>query len=353
MKRCMAFVCMMATLLFFANAVHAEGTMYPHPEVAMELTTEEDTVTVLSGREWRKLSGTAVRPDMEHGELRYEVYLPEAYDSTKTYPVLLFLHDGSLGYRRSDGFTPWMMRLGGGNMLAERIAEAIGDCIIFAPQTPGALPEDDTMENAYWGEMPMGTVGAAITDKSESSPYLKAVEKMMASFLDNGISYSGDVYTIDSERLYVTGFSMGGIGTYTILRDCPDVFAAAIIGAGIGDPDTVETWKNTPVRILHGTRDTTISIKASETMAEALQTVRAQDAVFTPIEGEEHDIIWFMYSPENDEGKSESLSWMAKQRLGEGDNIFLYVGIAVVIVVIAGTTVIWALKRKKEKNKEE
>ncbi len=94
---------------------------------------------------------------------------------------------------------------------------------------------------------------------------------MMADFLEKGISHGGEVYTINSRRLYVTGHSLGAVGTYTLLRDCPDMFAAAIIGAGIGDPDTVEAWKDTPVRIFHGTKDRTIPIKPSELMAEALQ----------------------------------------------------------------------------------
>ena len=350
MKRIMTLVCIVTALLLFGNAVYAEGTMYPHPEAAMELTTEEDTVTSESGREWRKLFGTAVRPAMEYGELRYEIYLPEKYSSKKEYPILLYLHGGDLGYNRSGGDTPWMKELNGWIQIGELVSETIKDCIIFAPQAPGLPKGVSSTPGSYWSKLPGRMVATATIDNSESSPYLRAVEKMMADFLEKGISHGGEVYTVDSSRLYVTGHSMGSIGTYTVLRDCPDMFAAAIIGAGIGDPDTVESWKNTPVRIFHGTRDKIIPIKSSERMAEALQKANALDAVFTPLEGAEHDIEWLMFGPKNNEEKSETFSWMAKQRLGKRNNSFLYVGIAAVIVVIAVITVIWATKRKKVKN---
>ncbi len=351
MKRCMAIVCMMIALLMLCSAVYAEGMMYPHPEVAMELTTEEDTVTAESGREWKKLSGTALRPDMEHGELRYEVYLPAKYSSKKEYPILLYLHGGDLGYKRSAGKTPWTKELNGWMQVGELVATAIEDCIIFAPQAPGAPKEVRANPGSYWSMLPGGMVGTATTDNSESSPYLRAAEKMMADFLEKGISHGGEVYTVDSSRLYVTGHSMGSIGTYTVLRDCPDMFAAAIIGAGIGDPETVEKWKDTPVRIFHGTKDRTIPIKPSELMAEALQKANAKDAVFTPLEGAEHDIEWLMFGLKNNEVKSEAFSWMAKQQLGKGDSqhTSLYVGIAVVIAALLVVSVVCVLKKRKTK----
>ncbi|MBE7063106.1 MAG: hypothetical protein E7390_04860 [Ruminococcaceae bacterium] len=351
MKRCMAIVCMMIALRMFGSAVYAEGTMYPHPDVAMELTMEEDTVTAESGREWKKLSGTAVRPDMEHGELRYEVYLPAKYSSKKEYPVLLYLHGGDLGYKRSAGETSWSEELNGWMQIGELVSETIEDCIIFAPQAPGAPKGVRVNSGSYWSMLASGMVGTATTDNSESSPYLRAAEKMMADFLEKGISHGGEVYTVDSSRLYVTGHSMGAIGTYTVLRDCPDMFAAAIIGAGIGDPDTVKAWKDTPVRIFHGTWDRTIPIKPSELIAEALQKANARDAVFTPLERTEHDIEGLMFLPKNDEGKSEIFSWMAKQRLGKADSqrTFLYVGIAVVIAVLLVVTVMCVLKKRRSK----
>ena len=105
---------------------------------------------------------------------------------------------------------------------------------------------------------------------------------------------------------------MGGIGTYTILRDCPDVFAAAMIGAGIGDPETVDTWKDTPVCIYHGTNDTTIPYESTKVMAAALGDTG--NVEIETLDGVGHNIKQYMYLRMNEEGKSESFSWMAEQR---------------------------------------
>ena len=285
----------------------------PHTEMEMELTREEgETKSLSSDRIWKTISGAACRQDMEHGELRYSIYLPEGYDSKTEYPLLLYLHGGDLGYHRSGGYTPWAKELNGfDEAYAEIIAEAIDNCIIFVPQAPGAPREVKDAVGAYWSGMPTGMVGSATVDKSESSSYLRAVEKMMAEFLEKGISHSGNVYSVDASRLYVTGHSMGAIGTYTILRDCPDMFAAAIIGAGIGDPESVDFWKNTPVRIYHGTNDKVIPYESTRVMAAALEN--NENAEIRTLEGVGHSIQSYMYLMMNEEGKSESFSWMAEQ----------------------------------------
>jgi len=284
-----------------------------NPHTEMELTREEgETKSLSSDRIWKTISGAACRQDMEHGELRYSIYLPEGYDSKTEYPLLLYLHGGDLGYHRSGGYTPWAKELNGfDEAYAEIIAEAIDNCIIFVPQAPGAPREVKDAVGAYWSGMPTGMVGSATEDKSESSSYLRAVEKTMAEFLEKGISHSGNVYSVDASRLYVTGHSMGAIGTYTIFRDCPDMFAAAIIGAGIGDPESVDFWKNTPVRIYHGTNDKVIPYESTRVMAAALENNK--NAEIRTLEGVGHSIQSYMYLMMNEEGKSESFSWMAEQ----------------------------------------
>ena len=346
-KRVCAILCILMMLFMMCSTATAQGVLYPHPAVETELTKEEGTVRAASGRRWKAVTGEVRRQDMEHGELRYEVYLPENYDSTKLYPLVLFLHGGSIGYLRSNGHTPWTNQL---TKYSENFYEAMGECIIFAPQAPGAVQSDSKAIGAYWSEMPTGLVGTEVKDNSAASPYLMAVEKMLSDFLEEGIPYGENLYKIDQMRLYVTGHSMGGIGTYTILRDCPDVFAAAIIGAGIGDPDSVEKWRNTKVRILHGTEDRVIPYKSTETMEKALGT--AKNAEIIALEGMGHDIQSFMYALTDVGGRNENLVWMAAQKFKEQDSAryMLWILIAVVagVAVIAGA--IWVLKRRKLKS---
>ena len=345
-KRVCAILCILMMLFMMCSTATAQGVLYPHPEVETELTKEEGTVRAISGRVWKTVSGEVRRQDMEHGELRYVVYLPENYDSTKQYPLELYLHGGDLGYKRSGGYTPWSKQL---IHYAENFAVSMGDCIIFAPQAPGTVSSGNETQGRYWSEFSGRFAEKEWVDSSAASAYLMAVEKMLSDFVEQGISYGEDIYTLDKARLYVTGHSMGGIGTYTILRDCPDVFAAAIIGAGIGDPDSVDTWRSTKVRILHGTEDRVISYKATEKMEEALRT--SKNAEIITLEGIGHDILSFMYAQTDAEGKSEHLVWMAAQKFKEQDSARYMLGILIAVVavvaVIAGA--IWVLKRRKLK----
>ena len=100
-------------LVLFCDGSDESRKMYPHEEVEMELTREESETKAFSGRTWKLISGAAHRQDMEYGELRYSVYLPDDYDDKKEYPLLLYLHGGDLGYQRSGGHTPWTKELNG------------------------------------------------------------------------------------------------------------------------------------------------------------------------------------------------------------------------------------------------
>lgn len=309
-----------ALMLLFCQTAFAQSKMYPHPEVKTEVTTNEGEQKTSSERVWKTLYGEVTREDMEHGELRYTVYLPENYDSNKEYPFLLYLHGGSIGYHRSNGKTPWTTDLGN-SKYAESIANSIEDCIIFAPQAPGAPQAIKDAKNAYWSEFPSGNVSTHTTNKTPSSPYLRAVEKMMEGFLEKGISHNGNVYTVDASRVYVAGHSMGALGTFSILKDCPEVFAAALIGSGIGDPDSVDLWKDTPVRIIHGTNDTTVPYKAAEVMIEAVKDNPSAE-IITLVNGD-HNIKPYLYGADWDDGANDNFVWMATK---DRDNISSTVG---------------------------
>lgn len=345
MKRFLITMCLIVTMFSFCMTGYAKGVMYPHPEVETDITSNEGEEKSKSGRMWKKVYGTALRSDMEYGELRYNVYLPENYDSKKEYPFLLYLHGGSIGYLRTEGVTPWSRIL---YSYADNIADNIEDCIIFAPQAPGVDDSEDCtdIENAYWAGVSYAELKVLTENKDDSTPYLRAVEKMMADFLETGISHGKNTYNIDASRLYVTGHSQGGMGTYSILKDCPNMFAAAIIGAGMGDPDLVDSWaSDTPVRIFHGTKDTSISFKCTEVMAEALEEYPNVEII--PLEGQGHNIKAFMY--EVGPGQ-DSLSWMAEQVRDESGHMPVVVALILVIIVTA-IVAIWIIKRRKVSKK--
>lgn len=97
-------------------------------------------------------------------------------------------------------------------------------------------------------------------------------------------------YRIDSRRIYLTGSSMGGFGTFQIAGEYPDHFAAIVPVAGGGDPALAERLLTVPVWAFHGDRDDVVDIRHCERMMEVLREQNHPDAQFTVISGGHHDI---------------------------------------------------------------
>jgi predicted esterase len=77
-------------------------------------------------------------------------------------------------------------------------------------------------------------------------------------------------YRVDESRIYLTGLSMGGYGTWDIALKYPELFAAIAPICGAGDPSEVWKIRHTPVWIFHGEKDPAVPVKNSKTMYAAL-----------------------------------------------------------------------------------
>jgi predicted peptidase len=78
---------------------------------------------------------------------------------------------------------------------------------------------------------------------------------------------------IDKRRIYITSYSMGGYGTWSMIARYPDLFAAASPNCGCGDPETVSKFVHLPLWVVHGDADQTIPVLESRKMIEALREV--------------------------------------------------------------------------------
>lgn len=78
-------------------------------------------------------------------------------------------------------------------------------------------------------------------------------------------------YKIDSNKLYITGLSMGGNGVWKFLAIHPGKAAAAIPICGWGDPNAAAKMKETPIWAFHGAKDDAVPADTSRTMVEAVQ----------------------------------------------------------------------------------
>lgn len=76
---------------------------------------------------------------------------------------------------------------------------------------------------------------------------------------------------VDQERIYVTGLSMGGFGTWKMIAEYPNYFAAALPICGGGDPETAWKMKFIPIWTVHGQKDNIVPIASTERIVEAVK----------------------------------------------------------------------------------
>jgi predicted peptidase len=122
-------------------------------------------------------------------------------------------------------------------------------------------------------------------------------------------------FSIDSSRVYVTGQSMGGYGTWDVILRYPGKFAAAIPVCGAGDPTQAKLIADLPVWAFHGDKDHTVPVKGSRQMLAALKAA-GSGARYTEYPGVGHDSWRKAWSEE------ELIPWLFQQQnkpdAGEG-----------------------------------
>ncbi len=112
-------------------------------------------------------------------------------------------------------------------------------------------------------------------------------------------------FSIDEDRLYLTGMSMGGFGTWFTAMAKPGLFAAIapICGGGMAWNAAVLTM---PIRTFHGVDDPIVSVHQTDEMVEALQNCGA-DVQYTRLEGVGHEVWDKTYDV-------ELLEWLLNKR---------------------------------------
>lgn len=114
-------------------------------------------------------------------------------------------------------------------------------------------------------------------------------------------------YRVDSDRVYLTGLSMGGFGTWATAMTYPDRFAAIVPICGGGEPAEVGRIKHIPTWVFHGAKDTVVPLARSEEMVEAMKKAGAQPK-FTVYAEAQHDSWTETYN------NPELYDWMLKQK---------------------------------------
>ncbi len=182
--------------------------------------------------------------------LPYRLCLPDFYDSTRVYPLVLALHGA--GERGTDNQI---------HIDVHRLATSWADsanqknypCFVVAPQ----CPVDNRWADADWA--PGFHRIMEIGESNEVRTVMDLIDSLIEEF------------SVDTNRLYITGLSMGGQGTWDILARYPAKFAAAVPMSGGGDSTRALQTKHIPKWIFHGEKDTTVPVSASRQMVEAYE----------------------------------------------------------------------------------
>jgi len=121
---------------------------------------------------------------------------------------------------------------------------------------------------------------------------------------------------VDTSRVYVTGLSMGGMGTWDILAREPKLFAAAVPMSGGGDVQTAATITDIPIWAFHGGADSIVPVSATRDMMQALKDAGG-DPKYTEIAGADHAIWGPIYADAND----TLYPWLFSQHLGSATTV--------------------------------
>ncbi|HWW02928.1 MAG TPA: prolyl oligopeptidase family serine peptidase [Candidatus Acidoferrum sp.] len=178
------------------------------------------------------------------GTLDYLLFLPQGYEqSKKKWPLMLFLHGAG-----ESGHDLAKVKTHG----PPKIVETKPDFpfILVSPQSPGR----------GWNP------------------------EVLNALLDDIMR----TYRVDKDRVYLTGLSMGGFGTWELAAAHPEKFAAIAPICGGGNPQNAKKLARLPIWVFHGAKDPTVPIERSREMVEALKAAGA-NVKFTVYPEAQHD----------------------------------------------------------------
>lgn len=167
---------------------------------------------------------------LENGNaLRYTLSIPKSFSLRKETPLIVALHYGG-------NVSPWYGK-GYLTILVEPALRDLG-AVIAAPDCPAK----DGWDNP-------------------------AAESAVLQL----VTYIRENYQIHHKKILVTGFSMGGIGTWYLAARNPKLFSAAIPISAVAEPEIIETIGDIPVYAIHSSGDQLFPIKKVEEMIQKLK----------------------------------------------------------------------------------
>ncbi|UFH53141.1 prolyl oligopeptidase family serine peptidase [Spirosoma sp. KNUC1025] len=215
--------------------------------------------------------------------LPYRLLYPVNYDARKKYPLVLFLHGN--GERGNDN-NRTLLRVPAS--LTSPSGRQTYSCFVVVPQCP---------KNQVWVSFPN------FPNSLQTSAQLTSPAQLTLALVDQLMSR----LPIDRNRLYVTGYSSGGEGTFDLLTRKPDLFAAGIPICSVGDTSRASRIASIPIWAFHGSADNVNPVIYSRLMVAALRK-RGGQPKYTEYPGLGHNIVDTVYT------ESTLFEWLFAQK---------------------------------------
>jgi predicted peptidase len=242
--------------------------------------------TARAAGSWQDLYEAKTYRSADGQKLPYRLLKPEKIEPGKHYPLVLFLH--GLGERGTDNVR---QLLWGAGEFAKAENRRKHPCFVMAPQCP---------PTALWVRKDLkelGTPQFALAEKPTEP--LRLVMELLAKLPSE--------LPVDKQRIYMTGLSMGGFGTWDIIARRPNVFAAAIPICARGDVAQAAKLKNLPIWAFHGDQDPLVPVGRTKEMIAAIRKAGGHPKM-TIYAGVGHDSWSATYA------NPEVLDWLFVQR---------------------------------------
>jgi predicted peptidase len=219
-------------------------------------------------------------------KLPYRILYPENYDKSKKYPLLLFLHGA--GERGNDNEKQLVH---GSKLFISEENRKNFQAIVVIPQCP---------ENSSWSTMKVDrTVNPPVRtfDYSMDPTWpLVSANELVKQIISEG--------SVDKTRVYITGLSMGGMGTFESVYRYPELYVAAAPICGGGAVNQYDNRiSKTAFWVFHGNADPAVDVKLSREMVDKLKTINTE-VKYSEYPGIGHN------SWDNAFAEKEFLSWM-------------------------------------------
>jgi predicted peptidase len=180
----------------------------------------------------------------------YRLFVPKNYQAGKKYPLMLTLHGA--GERGTDNAAQLLHEFN--NKWGADSIQAIEPLFVVAPQ----CPKDSQWVNTPWAK------GSYDMDLVAMSEPMKSVVGILDSLERE--------FNIDKSRVYVSGISMGGYGTWYIASKYPERFAAAVPVCGGADPKKAPAISMLPIWTFHAEDDGVVPVAGTREIVAALKT---------------------------------------------------------------------------------